>query len=177
MAKPEISEIGQLALAIKKHSDMVLSKLTNTRRVRRRVCHAEGGELMTLQSPRDQVDINKILDRWLKHGTAVAHLNPQVATYGDFSSGHDYASALNAVKAAEADFAALPARVRAACGNSPAEFLQIIFDPEREEEREGLGLGFTRSLPADTGKVSGGDQPADTVVVEGEPKAVPRGGE
>ncbi len=167
----EVEGVSELVDEVRGIGRRLLSK----RRRRVRVTHAEGGELKTKQGLQDGTDINKIMDRWLKHGSSVAHLNPQAATYGDFSSGLDYAEALNAVKAAEADFAALPARVRAACGNSPAEFLQIIFDPEREEEREGLGLGFARSVQGDPPEAAGGDKPPDTVKVDGREKKVPQG--
>ena len=177
-----MSEIGDLKKTILTHSDRVADILGGRRGCttfpRTRVPHPEGGESKTKQSLSEGTDINRILDRWLQHGTAVAHLNPQVASYGDFSSGLDYAEALNAVKAAEADFAALPARVRAKCGNSPAEFLQIIFDPSREEDREGLGLGFARSGKGDTPASSGGGKsPAvdDQVVVDGSSRDVPQG--
>jgi len=137
-------------------------------RARERVTHAEGGPMKTKQSLRDGTDINKIMDRWLKHGTSVAHLNPHAATYGDFSSGLDYSEALNAVKAAEADFAALPARVRAKCGNDPAEFLQIVFDPERRDELEGLDIGHYRKREGDPPRAAGPGGPTDPVKQEAE---------
>ncbi len=154
-------------------------------RARERVCHPEGGELRTKRGLRDQTDINRIMDRWLKHGTSVAHLNPNVATYGDFSSGLDYREALTAVKAAEADFAALPAQVRAHVGNDPGEFLQMIFDPERRDELEGLGLVADRRGEGDSPSPSGpgdaptepvkGVHPGSTVVEDGVTKVVPQG--
>lgn len=155
----------------------------NAMRDHRRVFHKSGGVSKTKQGLRDGTDINKIMDRWLKHGTSVAHLNPRPSTYGDFSSGLDYAESLNRLKAAEADFAALPARVRAACGNDPAEFLQIVFDPERSEELEGLDLGDREKPRGDSEGVAGPRRPApdvkeeDVLVVKGEQKAVPQGGE
>ncbi len=171
----EISELKDVVLEIEE----ILGGRRLCTMPKRRVRHPEGGELKTKQSMAESTDINRIMDRWLKHGASVVHLNPQTATYGDFSSGLDYASALNAVKAAEKDFASLPARVRAKCGNDPAEFLQIIFDPEREEDREGLGLGFARKPERDpVGSAGPGGDPApvkEVVQVKGVEKAVPQG--
>lgn len=137
-------------------------------RDRQRVTHAEGGELKTKQGLQDGTDINKIMDRWLKHGTSVAHMNPNAGSYGDFSSGLDYREALTSVKAAEADFAALPARVRAACGNDPGEFLQIVFDPERRDELEGMGLVGARA-PGGASESDTGDSGADVAKSSPEP--------
>lgn len=179
-----MSEIGDLALAIKSHSDRVMATLRSGREARERVrvCHAAGGPLKTKQGLQDGTDINKILARWMKHGTSVAHWNPQEASYGDFSSGLDYSEALNALKAAEREFATLPARVRAHVGNDPAEFLQLVFDPERRDELEGLDIGYRGKPVRDPAGApeSGGDTTGvekETVKVEGEPKAVPQGGE
>ncbi len=105
-----------------------------------RVCHPEGGEKKTKESLAGATDINVLLDRWMKHGEAVVHLNRQAGAYGDFSSGVDYTEALNSINEAQREFGALPADVRAHCENDPAKFLELIFDPERREEVERLGL-------------------------------------
>ncbi len=104
------------------------------------VTHPEGGESMTKQSMAAATDVNLIMEKWHKHGAAVAHLNRGQAMWGDFSSGVDYAEALNSIRDAQRDFAALPAKVRAHVDNDPGEFLEMVFDPERREELERLGL-------------------------------------
>ncbi len=107
---------------------------------RKRVVHPEGGKMLTKQSLAGATDINALLDRWMKHGEAVVHLNRTKGAYGDFSSGVDYQSALDQITGAQREFAALPADVRAHCNNDPADFLELIFDPNRREEVERLGL-------------------------------------
>ncbi len=109
-------------------------------RERERVVHPEGGDSLTKQSLAGATDINVLLERWMKHGEAVVHLNRREGAYGDFSSGVDYQEALNSIQAAQREFAALPADVRSHCDNDAAEFLAMIFDPERREEVERLGL-------------------------------------
>ncbi len=166
-------KVDALTAVLLKHSDRIATLLGYPGKavIRRRSKHPEGGEMKTQQHLQAGTDINRILERWLKHGTSVAHLNPQEASYGDFSSGVDYATALNKIKAAEADFDALPSRVRALCGNDPAEFLQIVFDPERRDELEGLDIGYRQSVEGDTPSAPGpGDDPPDPVKVGEGPK-------
>ncbi len=110
------------------------------RRERERVTHPEGGRLMVKQSLVAATDLNLMMARWRKDGTGLAHVNEGEPTYGDFSSGLDYMAALNAVEAAKKDFMRLPAPVRAHVSNDPGEFLALVFDPERRNELEELGL-------------------------------------
>jgi len=110
------------------------------KRARIRVTHAEGGRLMVKQSQVAGTDVNAILKRWMRDGAATAHVNRETPRYGDFSSGMDYAEALNAVHEAEREFAALPSAVRAHVRNDPGELLDMVFDPERRGELEKLGL-------------------------------------
>lgn len=110
-------------------------------RVKRgRVFHPSGGKQMTKESLTEGTDVNKIMERWHQHGAAVAHLNRGQAMWGDFSSGVDYQGALNSIHEAQRDFAALPSDVRAHVDNDPGKFLELVFDPERREELERLGL-------------------------------------
>ncbi len=175
------AEMKDLIEAIKVHSDRVSHMmLFRGRRPRIREIHPSGGEKRTKESLSEATDVNKIMHRWLRHGTSVAHLNPHEAAYGDFSGGLDYKESLDRLNGAKRDFDALPARVRAACGNDPAEFLQIVFDPERREELEGLDIGYSRGGERDPGEAAGARDAADVgdqVVVDEVKKAVPQGGE
>ncbi len=133
-----------------------------------RVVHPEGGKSLTKQSAVASTDINLIMEKWQKHGAAVAHLNRGQAMWGDFSSGVDYTEALNSIREAERDFAALPSKVRAHVDNDPAEFLEMVFDPERREELERLGLVASQK-PVGAPGAPGGDGEPDSTGVE--PKA------
>lgn len=103
------------------------------------VLHPQGGPLMTKQSMVDETNANVIMERWINRGQF-----PRGAAgspmYGDFSSGLDYREALDRVMQAEAEFRALPSRVRTACQNDPARFLELCSDPERLGELRELGL-------------------------------------
>ncbi len=97
--------------------------------------------MLTKQSEKDLTDVNLIMDSWVQTGAAVAgHLNPAPGSYGDFSSGIDYHEAMSAVRDAELCFAALPAKVRSHCENDPGKFLEMVYDPDRRDELEALGI-------------------------------------
>lgn len=106
---------------------------------RRRVTHPEGGRLMTKQAMRDETNANVIMEKWIQQGSF-----PRGAAgapmYGDFSSGVSYQEALDRVIQAQVEFQALPSRVRSACENDPARFLELCSDPQNLEKLRELGL-------------------------------------
>ncbi len=137
---------------------------------RERFFHPEGGVSLTKQGAVAATDINLIMEKWQKHGAAVAHLNRGQAMWGDFSSGVDYHEALNSIRGAQRDFAALPSKVRAHVDNDPGAFLEMVFDPERREELERLGLvasqkpvGADGDSPRDDESESAGVKPEEKV--------------
>lgn len=108
------------------------------RRERKRVTHPSGGPVKTKQSEAAACDINAIMKRYASHGELPAGSgNP---SYGDFSGVGDYHSAANRVLAAQADFDRLPSDVRKHVDNDPGSFLDLVYDPERRDELEELGL-------------------------------------
>lgn len=107
---------------------------------RRRVVTPGGGELLTKQAPKDEVDSQAIVQKYLRTGN-VELLRQRVAPrYGDFTSADDYLSAMVKVRQAQELFSALPSNVRSAVRNDPAELLRLVFDPARREECVKLGL-------------------------------------
>lgn len=113
---------------------------------RRRVVTPNSGELRTKEAQGDPTDVQSIMRKYLIDRSIPA-FNPGI--YGDFTSGSDYSDALCAVRDAEARFLELPAHVRQAVGNDPAELLDLVHDPERIEEARALGLieGATPGAP------------------------------
>ena len=87
---------------------------------------------------KDECDINNILRQFNISGMLPA--NPLSPRYGDFSGIGDYQSALNAVIAAEDQFMALPANIRARFDNDPAQLIDFISDESNRSEAEKLGL-------------------------------------
>ncbi len=108
---------------------------------RLRVVHPSGGPVLVKRGEQDSTDVNLIMDSWVHAGAAVAgHMNTNPGSYGDFSSGMDYHSAMNAVKEAQAYFMCLPPKVRDHVENDPGKLLDLVYDPERRSELEELGL-------------------------------------
>ena len=123
----------------------------------------------TLQSAKDECDINKIVPRALKNGT----LGELLANGGwvdqDFSSPVEYQEACNLVIEAQAKFDSLPSKLRDRFKNEPSEFLRFVSDPSNEEEMVTLGLATRRPTEPSPEplKQKSGDSPDKT------PKAKP----
>ena len=87
---------------------------------------------------KDECDINNILRQFNITGLLPENtLSPQ---YGDFTGVQDYHSALNQVIAAEDEFMALPATLRARFNNDPAKLIEFLNNPENKNEAVSLGL-------------------------------------
>ena len=87
---------------------------------------------------KDECDINNILRQF--NITGLLPENTLSPRYGDFSGIVDYHSALNAVIAAENEFEALPAQLRARFQNDPEQLINFIEDESNREEAINLGL-------------------------------------
>jgi phage internal scaffolding protein len=93
---------------------------------------------LTQQHFKDEADINNILRQFNITGLLPeAPLSPR---YGDFTGIGDYHTALNAVIAAEDQFMALPAQLRARFENDPAQLIEFLNDDKNRSEAEKLGL-------------------------------------
>lgn len=98
-----------------------------------------GERSRTKQASKDACDINAIMRRYHRTGM-VDHLSGRTPIYGDFSEVGDYLDSMERVRAAQDAFDALPSAIRDACGNDPAELLDMATNPARAEEFEALGL-------------------------------------
>ncbi len=99
--------------------------------------HCEDATL-TQQHFKDETDINNILRQF--NITGLLPEQPLSPRYGDFTGIGDYHSAMNAVIAAEDQFMALPANLRARFENDPAQLIDFISDENNRSEAEKLGL-------------------------------------
>lgn len=104
------------------------------------------GDSLTVQSQAKDSDINVIMDRYLKTG----QLPPvsRVPTYGDFDGISDYREAMEVVRAAQEQFMALPAKVRARFENDPHQFIEFCSDARNVAELSELGLLSTEAKVA-----------------------------
>jgi phage internal scaffolding protein len=99
--------------------------------------HCEDASLAQ-QHFKDECDINNILRQFNVTGLLPeAPLSPR---YGDFTGIGDYHTALNQVIAAEDEFMALPATIRARFENDPALLIDFLANEENRQEAEKLGL-------------------------------------
>jgi phage internal scaffolding protein len=87
---------------------------------------------------KEECDINTILQKFNITGLLPeAPLSPR---YGDFSGIGDYHTALNRVIAAQDEFEALPAQIRARFDNDPAKLIEFLDDEANRPVAEELGL-------------------------------------
>nr|QJB19349.1 MAG: internal scaffolding protein [Microvirus sp.] len=96
-------------------------------------------ESLTLQSCKDECDINNILDRWQTTGV-LEHSREGSGFFGDFSDVHDYQSALALVSDAKDMFDNLPSSVRDFFANDPARLLAFVNDESNHDKAVELGL-------------------------------------
>lgn len=99
---------------------------------------------LTRQEFKDECDLGRILARHARGGVL-----PQVsgAMYGDFAGVEDYQAAQELLRAARAQFEALPAAVRGRFKNDPAVFLDFVHTEGNEDELVELGLATKKEPP------------------------------
>ncbi len=130
---------------------------------RERVTFDCGDVVRTKQTFRDECDINLIVKRHASDGL-LAHLNPRMPTYGDFTASMELRDAMELVDLAEQGFAEIPAAVRAMCNNDPALFLRLVNDPDHIEALAEAGLPMAEGwepTPPEEPPAPGGETPPD----------------
>lgn len=91
-----------------------------------------------IQSQRDEADINTIVRNFGVTGQMPESV--RVPSYGDFDTVSDYREAIEAVRAAEASFMAMPAEVRKRFEHDPQLFLEFCSREDNLPEMRKLGL-------------------------------------
>lgn len=99
--------------------------------------HCEDASL-ALQHHKEECDINTILQKF--NVTGLLPESPLSPRYGDFSGISDYHTAMNRVIAAQDEFEALPAQIRARFDNDPANLIEFLENSDNRQEAEELGL-------------------------------------
>lgn len=100
---------------------------------------------MTDQSFKDECDMGKLIDRYNKTGffynPLVAHQNkPRSPMFEDFSDVPTFQEAQEVIARSQAQFEALPAKVRDYFDNDPALMLAFINDPKNRDKCVELGI-------------------------------------
>jgi phage internal scaffolding protein len=99
--------------------------------------HCEDASLAQ-QHFKEECDINTILQKF--NITGLLPESPLSPRYGDFTGISDYHTAMNRVIAAQDEFEALPAQIRARFGNDPAQLIEFLENSDNRPEAEELGL-------------------------------------
>lgn len=100
----------------------------------------------TKQSEAEACDINVIMERYI--ATGIPPEARGTPMYGDYSDVGTFQEALDIVRQAEAQFAALDARTRGRFQNDPAQFLEFCENPQNIDEMVTLGLATKREVNA-----------------------------
>lgn len=93
---------------------------------------------LAYQEQKDETDINNIVETWVRTGLA-----PQTrleALQGDFTGAVDYRTSLDRLRAAQAEFDGLDAKVRGYFANDPANLIDFLADANNRSKAEELGL-------------------------------------
>lgn len=99
---------------------------------------------LTVQSPKDEVDINKIVAR-VQKGALLPELAGQ-PFYGDVSQISDLQDAIIKVQEANALFMQYPAELRERFQNDPVKLVDFFADDANIEEAVELGLAQKRPV-------------------------------
>lgn len=102
---------------------------------------------LTVQSEKDNCDINEIVRRFGITGKLPDNFQPPV--YGDFTDVSDYRSAMQAVRDAAESFMEMPAELRKRFDNDPAKLIDFMGDAANQREAHELGLVSTAPVPVD----------------------------
>lgn len=98
-----------------------------------------GDEMVTKQSHKAECDIHNILRQYQRTGI-VTHVMNARPSYGDLPSITDFQEAIHLVMSAEDAFGRLPAQVRDAFQNDPAQLLAALSDPAQADRLREFGL-------------------------------------
>lgn len=93
---------------------------------------------LTVQSQKDEADINNIVKAF--GVTGKLPVGVKAPMYGDFTEVGDFRDAMDAIRAAEASFMAMPSDLRKRLDHDPQKFLEFCADPVNLPEMRKLGL-------------------------------------
>lgn len=96
------------------------------------------GESLTVQSQKDEADINVLMERYGVTGKMPE--NPRIPQYVDQDEVFDFRTANEYVMQANEAFMEYPAVLRARFNNDPQEFMAFCHDEANREEMKKLGL-------------------------------------
>lgn len=105
-----------------------------------------GCETPTIQSAKDECDINNIIHNFQRTGI-IEHLNANAAEFYDLPDDFTYENGVETLRKATDAFSALPSVLRDRFNNDPSEFLTALNDPSHTDFFVDLGI-LRRNSPA-----------------------------
>lgn len=102
---------------------------------------------MTKQSFKDECDINNIMSRYIATGLIDFSRDVASGRYVDLTTVDDFHSSMDKVAKAMEAFDALPANIRSAFHNNPAELLEFVSDPNNAQRAIDLGIATPVVVP------------------------------
>lgn len=122
-------------------------------------------ETLTQQQHKDEVDVNKIMEKYVNRGVEPPFVSG--GRYGDFTDVVTYQEAMNKLLDIQERFEALPAPVRDRFQNDPEQLVAFVDDEKNREEAVKLGLIPRKADPAATGQTESAGQGAAVQNVNG----------
>lgn len=119
---------------------------------------------MTQQHSKDEVDINKIMARYIKTGV-IDHVQKYQPQYTE-NNEVDYHESMNVIRKADEMFLELPSSVRKTFHNDPAKFLEFVNDENNIDKLSEMGLTSKTKSPT-------GDKTTAPPAKTAEPKTPP----
>jgi len=101
---------------------------------------------LTLQSAKDDCDLNLIVDRMVKTGEHLPQAS--IEDYGDFTGAEDYHTLMNKLIDAQDAFSTLDAPVRERFNNDPGQLFQFLNNENNRQEAVKLGLLIQPETPS-----------------------------
>jgi len=100
---------------------------------------------MTVQSDKDDADINVIMERFGRTG----HMPParDIPMWGDFSGLSDFQGTIEQLRAAQDAFDTLPSNIRSRFSNDPGQLLEFIHNDANYGEAVQIGLIPPKEAP------------------------------
>lgn len=117
------------------------------------------GKSKTQQNMARECDINLIMKKFENTGL-ISHVARNPGAYMDLPSGMDFEVAAQLLIDAEANFQALPSKVRKEFDNDPRQFLAFCEDPANRDRMIELGLIDKPPEPAPAPTEPTGGEPA-----------------
>lgn len=111
----------------------------------REVATVDEGPSLTIQSDKDDADINILVHRFGVTGAISGVARPPLQE--QFADVFDFQSAMNLIREADESFSSVDAETRARFNNDPARFVAFCSDPNNLAEMRKMGLAVPDPPP------------------------------